>query len=168
MEVVLGFSIDLDTNNHNVEAPVNPLVLSIERSWLNIEWLTCVPAQGIGLLHEGSGQGATHSVARNSRAMSPRRTITALLCRLLVLSLKAPNHFVVAGCWVFRMNRASCLSLRSELLRHAHTEYLVPQKALQSMNEYNNPSFATVFQRALLNTCITRCFGSLHLVFCIR
>jgi hypothetical protein len=28
----------------------------------------------------------------------------------------------------------------------------------QSMNEYNNPSFATMFQRALLNTCITACF----------
>jgi hypothetical protein len=27
------------------------------------------------------------------------------------------------------------------------------------MNEYNNPSFATMFQRALLNTCITSCFG---------
>jgi hypothetical protein len=27
------------------------------------------------------------------------------------------------------------------------------------MNEYNNPSFATMFQRALLNTCITTCFG---------
>jgi hypothetical protein len=26
-------------------------------------------------------------------------------------------------------------------------------------NEYNNPSFATMFQRALLNTCITTCFG---------
>jgi hypothetical protein len=28
-----------------------------------------------------------------------------------------------------------------------------------SMNEYNNPSFATMFQRALLNTCITTSFG---------
>jgi hypothetical protein len=28
-----------------------------------------------------------------------------------------------------------------------------------TMNEYNNPSFATMFQRALLNTCITTCFG---------
>jgi hypothetical protein len=28
-----------------------------------------------------------------------------------------------------------------------------------SVNEYNNPSFATMFQRALLNTCITTCFG---------
>jgi hypothetical protein len=28
-----------------------------------------------------------------------------------------------------------------------------------TMNEYNNPSFATVFQRALLNTCITTCVG---------
>jgi hypothetical protein len=27
------------------------------------------------------------------------------------------------------------------------------------MNEYNNPSFATMFQRALVNTCITTCFG---------
>jgi hypothetical protein len=30
---------------------------------------------------------------------------------------------------------------------------------LKQYNEYNNPSFATVFQRALLNTCITTCFG---------
>jgi hypothetical protein len=28
-----------------------------------------------------------------------------------------------------------------------------------TMNEYNNPSFATMFQRPLLNTCITTCFG---------
>jgi hypothetical protein len=28
------------------------------------------------------------------------------------------------------------------------------------MNEYNNPSFVTMFQRALLNTCISTCFGS--------
>jgi hypothetical protein len=27
-----------------------------------------------------------------------------------------------------------------------------------TMNEYNNPSFATMFQRALLNTCIATCF----------
>jgi phosphoribosylformylglycinamidine (FGAM) synthase-like amidotransferase family enzyme len=26
-----------------------------------------------------------------------------------------------------------------------------------TINEYNNPSFATMFQRALLNTCITTC-----------
>jgi hypothetical protein len=26
-------------------------------------------------------------------------------------------------------------------------------------NEYNNSSFATMFRRALLNTCITTCFG---------
>jgi hypothetical protein len=26
-----------------------------------------------------------------------------------------------------------------------------------SLNEYNNPSFATMFQHALLNTCITTC-----------
>jgi hypothetical protein len=29
---------------------------------------------------------------------------------------------------------------------------------LRIMNEYNNPSFATMFQRALLNTCITTYF----------
>jgi hypothetical protein len=28
-----------------------------------------------------------------------------------------------------------------------------------TMNEYNSPSFATMFQRALLNMCITTCFG---------
>jgi hypothetical protein len=28
-----------------------------------------------------------------------------------------------------------------------------------AVNEYNNPLFATMFQRALLNTCITTCFG---------
>jgi hypothetical protein len=28
-----------------------------------------------------------------------------------------------------------------------------------SLNEYNNPSFATMFERALLNTYITTCFG---------
>jgi hypothetical protein len=28
-----------------------------------------------------------------------------------------------------------------------------------TMNDYNNPLFATMFQRALLNTCITTCFG---------
>jgi hypothetical protein len=27
------------------------------------------------------------------------------------------------------------------------------------LNKYNNPSFATMFQRALLNTNITTCFG---------
>jgi hypothetical protein len=27
------------------------------------------------------------------------------------------------------------------------------------VNEYNNPSFATMFERALLNTYITTCFG---------
>jgi hypothetical protein len=27
------------------------------------------------------------------------------------------------------------------------------------MNEYNNPLFTTIFLRALLNTCITTCFG---------
>jgi hypothetical protein len=30
---------------------------------------------------------------------------------------------------------------------------------LSIMNECNNPSFTTMFQRALLNTCITTCFG---------
>jgi hypothetical protein len=27
------------------------------------------------------------------------------------------------------------------------------------MNEYNNPSFATMFERALFNTYITTCYG---------
>jgi hypothetical protein len=30
---------------------------------------------------------------------------------------------------------------------------------VSGMNEYNSPSFVTMFQRALLNTCITTCFG---------
>jgi hypothetical protein len=34
-----------------------------------------------------------------------------------------------------------------------------PMSNLQQLNEYNNPSFATMFQHALLNTCITTCFG---------
>jgi hypothetical protein len=33
------------------------------------------------------------------------------------------------------------------------------QTNVDTMNEYNNPSFATMFQCALLNTCITTCFG---------
>jgi hypothetical protein len=32
------------------------------------------------------------------------------------------------------------------------------------MNEYNNPSFATMFQRAVLNTCITICFGLIQAI----
>jgi hypothetical protein len=28
-----------------------------------------------------------------------------------------------------------------------------------TLNEYNNPSFATMFERALLNTYITTCFA---------
>jgi hypothetical protein len=31
----------------------------------------------------------------------------------------------------------------------------ISDKMVYAMNEYNNPSFATMFQRALLNTCIT-------------
>jgi hypothetical protein len=32
-------------------------------------------------------------------------------------------------------------------------------KLSKALNEYNNPSFATMFERALLNTYITTCFG---------
>jgi hypothetical protein len=35
------------------------------------------------------------------------------------------------------------------------------------MSEYNNPSFATMFERALLNTYITTCFGLYILLFVI-
>jgi hypothetical protein len=34
-----------------------------------------------------------------------------------------------------------------------------------TMNGCKNPSFATMFQRALLNTCITTCFGSQNMLW---
>jgi hypothetical protein len=44
-----------------------------------------------------------------------------------------------------------------------HCTVLTPHSYSEKlMNEYNNPSFATMFQRALLNTCITTCFGLKH------
>jgi hypothetical protein len=65
------------------------------------------------------------------------------------------------GCSLPDFAHMPCCILQLSLLFYSSSEPTLCSPH-DEMNEYNSPSFATVFQHALLNTCITTCFGLAH------